>query len=250
MKQILLAFATCTAFAAEPGAHPPAGTRTVDFVKEVAPIFEAKCVKCHGAEKQKSGYRLDIKKDALTGGDDHAPNILPGKSAESPLIRFVAGIDPDVKMPPKGDALTAEEVGLLRAWIDQGAVWPEDASVAKRDPLDWWSLKPMVKTAVPEAKSSVPSPRSSANDGATADKKLSTNPIDAFIREKLAGKNLTPSPEADPRTLCRRLYFDLIGLPPTPEESDAFVAGCRDGSSFVIRHSALEKLVDGLLGLG
>ncbi|MEQ1860954.1 MAG: DUF1553 domain-containing protein [Chthoniobacteraceae bacterium] len=185
----------------------------VDFVRDVQPIFEAKCVKCHGAEKQKSGYRLDAKRVALTGGDNHAPNIVPGKSAESPLVKFVSGEDEDMKMPPKGEALTADEISKLRAWIDAGAEWPEGASVKTDDPLDWWSLKPLVKPA------------------ATS--------IDGFIAAKLAEKGLAMSPEADARALCRRVYFDLIGLPPTPEELDAYVS---DGTN-----EAYERLVDELL---
>ncbi len=181
---------------------PPAG-RVVDFAKDIQPIFDAHCLKCHGPEKQKGGYRVDVKDAALKDGDNYAPNILPGKSAESPLIHFVAGLDPDMKMPSKGDPLTPEQIGLLRAWIDQGAAWPEDG--AKSNPLDWWSLQPLQRPAVP------------AIAGVT-------NPIDAFIRAKLAEKKLTPSPETDRRTLIRRLYFDLTGLPPKPEEIDAFLA--------------------------
>ena len=196
---------------------PPAATRTVDFVQDIQPIMESRCLKCHGPEKQKGGWRVDMKDSALTGGDEHAPNIVPGKSAESPLIHFVAGLDPDMKMPAKGDPLSADQIGLLRAWIDQGAVWPETANQAKRDPLDWWSLKPVGHFAAPGT----------------------GNPIDAFVRAKLAEKYLSPSPEADARTLCRRLYFDLTGLPPTPEEIDAFAADATPG--------AYERLVDKLL---
>ena len=196
---------------------PPAATRTVDFVQDIQPILDSQCVKCHGPEKQKGGWRADVKDTALTGGDDHAPNIVPGKSAESPLIHFVAGLDPDMKMPAKGDPLSIEQIGLLRAWIDQGAIWPESANKAKRNPLDWWSLKPVVRSEVPGT----------------------GNPIDAFVRAKLAEKHLSPSPEADARALCRRIYFDLIGLPPTPEAIDAFAA---DTSP-----DAYERLVDKLL---
>src|SRR5258708_22491422 len=96
----------------------------IDFVRQVQPIFEKNCFKCHGPEKQKGGLRLDVKAAALKGGDEHAPAIKPGNSAESSLIRFVAGLDPDLKMPPKGDPLSAEQIELLRAWIDQGANWP------------------------------------------------------------------------------------------------------------------------------
>src|SRR5687767_12051395 len=80
---------------------PPPTTRTVDFAKDVAPIFETHCLKCHGPEKRKGGWRVDVKGEALTGGDNFAPNIVPGKSAESPLIHFVSGLEPDMKMPEK-----------------------------------------------------------------------------------------------------------------------------------------------------
>ena len=200
---------------------PTAAGRAVDFVKEVAPIFEAKCLKCHGPEKQKAEYRLDVKEIALKGGENFAPNILPGKSAESPLMRFVAGLDPDVKMPPKGEPLSAGEIGVLRTWIDAGAPWPESASAKQRDPLDWWSLKPLAKPALGSAESS--------------------HPIDAFIFAKLSEHELAISPEADAQTLCRRLYFDLIGLPPTPEELDAFVKESLASSG------TYEALVDRLL---
>jgi hypothetical protein len=215
---------------------PPPAQRAIDFARDVRPLFHERCIGCHGPEKQKSGYRLDSRDAALKGGDSGDAAIISGKSADSPLIQFVTGLDADKLMPPKKSdkpRLTPAEIGVLRAWIDQGAVWPEDASIAKRNPLDWWSLKPIERIEVPTR---------------NADKSVRvTNPIDAFIRAKLAEKNLTPSPEADPRTLCRRLYFDLIGLPPTPEELEAFVAECREGSSFVIRNSSLEKLADALL---
>lgn len=197
---------------------PPPAERAVDFDKDIKPIFEARCVKCHGPEKQKGGWRADMKSAALNDGDNYAPNIRPGKSAESPMIHFVAGLDPDVKMPAKGEPLTREEIGLLRAWVDQGAVWPE--AIAQSNPLDWWSLKPLHRPEVPKI-------------GGVS------NPIDAFIRTRLAEKKLSPSAEADRRTLVRRLFFDLTGLPPKPEEIDAFVADPDP--------RAYEKLVDRLL---
>ena len=216
----LLAFAmVAAASAAEVSTLPPAAKRAVDFVKDVQPIFEAKCAKCHGVEKQKGGYRLDDRHSALHGGDEHAPNILPGKSAESPLVHFVAGLDPEMKMPGKGEPLTVAQIGILRAWIDQGAVWPDSASAGRKDPKDWWSLKPIVRPPVSEI----------------------GNPIDTFISKALAEKGLAMSPEADARTLCRRLYFDLTGLPPTPEEVETFV---RDSGS---DHSTLNSQLSTLL---
>src|SRR6187401_922670 len=98
----------------EPAAGP------VDFERDIRPVLEAKCARCHGPEKQRSGFRLDSREAVLSTGDGHAPNIKPGDSAGSPLIHFVAGLVPDMKMPQKGDPLTAEQIGLLRAWIDQG----------------------------------------------------------------------------------------------------------------------------------
>jgi mono/diheme cytochrome c family protein len=220
---------------------PPAATRVVDFAKDVQPIFEQHCLKCHGPEKQKGGWRVDVKAVALTKGDNYAPNIVPGKSAESPLIHFVAGLDPDMKMPSKGDPLTAEQIGLLRAWIDQGAVWPEVANVAKSDPLDWWSLQPLRRPAVPLTGSGDIPVAENVGDRNVAPP---SNPIDAFIHAKLAEKSLAPSLEADARTLCRRVYFDLIGLPPTPEEIEAFVREMHESNG---SHVTYERLVDRLL---
>ncbi|MDB6005785.1 MAG: hypothetical protein JWR15_2772, partial [Prosthecobacter sp.] len=180
----------------------------VDFVREVQPIFAKHCYECHGAKKQKNDYRLDLKAVALTGGEDHAPNIVPGKSGESPLFRFVSGADEKIAMPPK-TKLSSAEVNVIKRWIDEGAVWPDGVDVAKvEDRLDWWSFKPLAK-----------------KEGG----------IDEFIRAKLTEHDLKPAPQADARTLIRRLYFDLTGLPPSPAD--------------VERYGALpyEKLVDDLL---
>lgn len=206
-----------------PEAKSASSAKAIDFVREVQPIFREHCIACHGPEKQKSDYRLDIREVALRGGESGEAAIVPGKSAESPLIEFVSGTDPDTLMPPKKSdqkRLSGEQVAVLRAWIDQGAVWPDSASVVAKDPRDWWSLKPIARPAVPGG----------------------GNPIDVFIREKLREKGLAPSPEADARTLVRRLYFDLTGLPPTPEEVDDF---CQSANGK--RQSAIDALVDRLL---
>ena len=130
--------------------------RKIDFVRDIRPIFQRSCYRCHGPEKQKSGYRLDVRSIAMTEGDAYAPNILPGKAADSPLLRFVAGLDDDVTMPPEGKRLSASEVGLLRAWIEQGAVWPDEAAGKVADKLDWWSLKPLVQPPVPVSEPAAP----------------------------------------------------------------------------------------------
>ncbi len=214
---------------ASANALPAPSATHVDFVRDIQPIFAARCYACHGPEKQKSAYRLDSKPIALKGGDDHAPNILPGKSAESPLIRFVAGLMDEGWMPPqkkgeKTEPLSVAQVALLRAWIDQGADWPESADLKQKDLLDWWSLRPLKKLELPAMQNVNAALR---------------NPIDRFIQVKLDEKKLQPAPEADRRTLIRRLSFDLTGLPPTPEEVGAFEKDADE--------HAYEKLVDRLL---
>ncbi len=106
-------------------AIPPAAKRDVDFTKDVQPLFKEHCYKCHGSSRQEGGLRLDRRDDALNGGDG-GPVFAAGKSEESKLIKYVAAVDPDVVMPPEGDKLSDEQIGLLRAWIDQGAKWPKD----------------------------------------------------------------------------------------------------------------------------
>ena len=174
----------------------------VSFESEVKPIFEKHCVECHGPKKQRSEFRLDDRETALHGGESHAPNILPGKPDESPLLKFVTTDDRDTRMPPKGGRLTTAEVAILKRWIAEGAVWPESASVKKSDPLDWWSLKPLTKPALPSGDA--------------------PHPVDRFILAKLQEKGLRPSATADARTILRRLTFDLTGLPPSVEELAAF----------------------------
>src|SRR5687768_8673197 len=176
MKKLFPALFCSTLMAATPlipaAELPPAAARPVDFVKDIQPLLADACLKCHGPEKQKNGYRVDVKSIALKGGDTHGVAIIPGNSGESPLIHFVAGLDEEMKMPPKGDPLTAAQIGLLRAWIDQGANWPESASVQVEDPTtQHWAFKPVVRPAVSELRSSNLELRS---------------PIDAFIHAKLA----------------------------------------------------------------
>lgn len=206
--------------AAETKALPPAATAAVEFEQHIRPIFQAHCLECHGPEKQKSDFRVDVASVVFAGGGSGKPAVIPGKSAESPLIRYVAGLDEDMMMPPKSEPLSAEEIGLLRAWIDQGARWPEGASAKIEDGRDWWSLQPLRRPAMPEATAA-------------------RTPIDAFVQAKLAEQKLTQSPAAARRTLSRRLAITLTGLPPAPEETEAFV---RDPDPL-----AYEKLVDRLL---
>jgi len=203
---------------------PPAAARPVDFAKDIQPIFEKSCQSCHGAEKQKGEFRLDSKAAAFKGGENYTPAIKPGDSAGSPLIHLVAHLVPDAKMPAKGEPLSAEQIGLLRAWIDQGAVWPDDGRV-EVDPIkSHWAFQPVKRPPIP----ALANPNSQV-----------VNPIDAFIAAKLAENKLTPSREADRVTLIRRLYFVMLGMPPTPEEVAAFVTDKKT--------QAFERLVDKVL---
>ncbi|MDG3006054.1 DUF1553 domain-containing protein [Paludisphaera mucosa] len=195
--------------------------RRIDFEADVRPLLTARCTACHGPETQKAGLRLDRKTSAMRGGDEGAA-ITPGDGPASLLVQLVAGLDEDRVMPPKGGRLSAEQVAILRTWVDQGAAWPEGGD----DPRSWWSLRPLARPAVPAP-------------AAFADAPPARGPIDAFLRAKLVEKGLKPSAEADRRTLARRLFFDLTGLPPSPEEVAAFVA---DPDPL-----AYEKLVDRLL---
>jgi mono/diheme cytochrome c family protein len=191
----------------DPEKLPPAATRPVDFTRDVQPIFEATCWNCHGPKRAESSFRLDQRADALKGGE-RGNDVIPGKSGESLLIHAVSGLHDELKMPKKGEKLTAEQVGILRAWIDQGAQMPEKIATGK-DPAKHWAFKAPVRPAVPKVQS--------------ATFKIQ-NPIDAFVLARLQNEKLKPSPEADKVTLIRRLYLDLIGLPPKPEDVDAFLA--------------------------
>ncbi len=202
----------------------PAAPTPVSFSKDVWPLLESSCISCHGPEKQKGGLRLDSKSAAFRGGDDGSV-IVPGRSAQSLLIRLVTGEEPDRVMPAKGRRLSDEQIATLRAWIDQGASWPASPASAATalEKSDWWSFKPATRPAPPPVH----------------DPRWVRNPIDAFVLNHLEQENLRPSLEADRRTLIRRLSFDLTGLPPTPDEVEDFLADPVP--------DAYEKLADRLL---
>ena len=192
-----------------------------DFLKEVRPILERSCYECHGPKKQKSGYRLDVRDVAIKGGESGEVAIRPHDAKASPLVRYVSGEDEEMLMPPKKSGkprLTREEVETLRAWIEAGPAWPDESAGAAKEAKPHWSLTPLVKPVLASAVG---------------------NPIDGFIKEKLMEKKLALSSEAERRTLVRRLFYDLTGLPPTHEEVVAFVAHTDT--------EAYEKLVTRLL---
>jgi hypothetical protein len=195
------------------------------FDKQIAPLLQQRCVSCHNASKTRGGLNLTVRDKLLKGGET-GPAIVAGDSGKSLLIDMVSG--PDPHMPKRGDKLTAKEIDALRKWIDGGAEWTKGVTLVEqktppRIDADWWSLKPIARPTVPDVKN----------------KAWVRTPIDAFILATLEAKGLTPAPAADKATLIRRLTYDLHGLPPTPEEIDAFL---KDDSP-----DAYEKLVDRLL---
>jgi mono/diheme cytochrome c family protein len=203
---------------------PPAASRSIDFTRDVEPILAQTCLSCHGPQKQRGGLRLDGRDSALRGGDS-GPVLKPGDAAGSRLLLLVAGLDRERKMPPEGKTpLTAEQVGVLRAWIEQGVKWPkEDATAVAAAKSDHWAYQPVKRPPLPAVKK-MAWPRTG---------------VDYFVLARLEKEGIAPSPEADRVTLLRRLNLDLLGLPPTPEEVDAFVNDARP--------DAYERVVDRLL---
>jgi hypothetical protein len=203
--------------------------RDVDFESEVRPLLSQRCGSCHGPTVKKSGLRLDAKSFAFRGSDGGAV-IVTGRSSESELIRRVTSSDPELRMPPEGDPLSSSEIQLLQQWIDEGACWPEteyDRNALKDPRLNHWAWQPVRDVDVP--------PQTAAM---AVDKRDFTE-IDLFVVAKLSQQGLMFSPEADRRRLIRRLSFDLLGLPPTPEEVQRFVED-RDPQAY-------ERLIDRLL---
>jgi cytochrome c5 len=181
-----------------------------DFARDIQPIFQKRCYVCHGPQMQMKGLRFDDRKAAMRA-------IAPGDSARSPLIAVATGAGGKF-MPPTGTRLTDNEVALLRAWIDQGAKWPDSASKP-----GLWSLQPIAHPAPPAVRNRV----------------WAANAIDQFILARLEAEKIAPSPPADRATLIRRISLDLTGLPPTPEEVESFLADKKP--------DAYERLVDRLL---
>jgi PAS domain-containing protein len=192
----------------------------VDFVRDIKPILTRRCTSCHGVLKQTNDLRLDSPASIRRGGSA-GPAIEPGKSTDSLLVEAITGADGVVKMPPEGDPLTAEQIDLIKKWIDGGAIAPDEPPPP--DPARHWAFQLPTRPAVPAA----------------TDPAWNGNPIDRFIAAEHAKRGLRPSPTASKEVLLRRVYLDLIGLPPTRQEMRDFLA---DGSP-----DAYEKVVDRLL---
>jgi len=212
--------------AATPASLDAAGVEM--FEKHIRPIFVENCYKCHSseAEKVKGGLLLDTREGILKGGET-GPAIVPGNPEKSLLIKAVRYTDENLQMPPKNKKLSPEQIADLEAWVKMGAPDPRTASqVSSRktlDPSRHWAFQPVKMPSVPAVKN----------------RRWTKTPVDAFILAKLEEKKITPSPPADRRTFIRRATFDLIGLPPTPEEVADYVT---DKSP-----DAAEKLIDRLL---
>lgn len=191
------------------------------FDESIAPVLESRCLRCHRGVAARGGLRLETRDDLLTGGDS-GPALEPGDADASLLLDMIAGDEP--LMPEEGEPLSDVEVDHLRQWIDAGAPWPDGRKlVAMAGEADvWWSLEPIRVTRPPRESNA-----------------WVVNVIDQFIHARLVDAGLTPSPAADRRTLIRRLYFDLLGLPPSPEAVHGFVNDTHP--------AAYERLVDELL---
>lgn len=184
-------------------ALPPPAAHTVDFAQEIAPIFMRSCVRCHARGQSKGRFSLETRERLLTGGRDGAA-IVVGNSADSLLVQLVAGLDPDRVMPDKGTKLSAAEIGVVRAWIDQGAAWDDRVSFARQPPRNLAPRRPVLPPAHGDL----------------------VHPVDRLLAAHEAS-DAAVAPRADDRTLARRMSLDLVGLLPTPDDVEAFVADTR-----------------------
>lgn len=186
----------------------------ISFNKDVRPILNSKCLRCHGGVKANGEFSLLFEEDAFSKTQSGKAAIVRGNHEKSELYRRLVSKDPEIRMPYESPELSQEEIDILGKWIDQGAKWEKH-----------WAYIPPIENIVPPV---------------VADSGWAKNPIDQFIFSKLNEKGLSPSIKADKNTLMRRLYVDLTGLPPTIEEAEAFLG---DNSP-----KAYENLVDHLLG--
>ncbi|QDT43084.1 Planctomycete cytochrome C [Gimesia alba] len=195
-------------------------TSTVDYTTQIKPLLQAHCFACHGTLKQESALRLDAGKLILKGGEI-GPAVIGGKPQQSLLYQVLIE-DADFEMPPEGQGrkLKQDEVQLIKTWIEQGARFPADDQ-PESAPSDHWAFQPIKRPALPTTNAKV------------------TNHIDAFITARHEQAGLIPQPKTDQATLLRRVYLDLIGLPPTPEELHAFLNDAKP--------DAYERVIEDLL---
>ncbi len=196
--------------------------KAIDFARDIQPIFKKSCYSCHGQKQQMGGLRLDSKALAFNGGLS-GKAIVPGKASDSHLYRRVLGIGDQARMPMGSEPLSEEQIRLIQAWIDQGAEWPEGVGAESAEVEKHWAYVPPKRPPLPQVSNS----------------RWPTSPIDYFVLARLEKEGLSPSHETDRVTLLRRLSLDLIGLPPTLDEVEAFL---KDRSK-----NAYEKQVERLL---
>jgi hypothetical protein len=206
------------------GPPPRALADPVDFRRDVWPILQERCVRCHGPAKQKSSLRLDSRAALLKGGDN-GPAIVAGAPEKSYLLELVSARKGDLRMPPDGEGLSAAQIDTLRRWIAEAANWSADFAPAT---ARHWAFEPVTRPAVPDVKSG---------------RFAIHNPIDAFLTAKLVERGLKMAPPADPRTLIRRLTLDLTGLPPTPEAVEEFVNASSGGGEETAYRTLLDRLL-------
>ncbi len=185
---------------------------SIEYIRDIQPILDRHCYECHGPTRQESNLRLDLRERAYKEADWGETVIQPGDSEKSLLIQLVSG-NGDLLMPPEGTArpLSPEQIELLRRWIDNGADWPDEFAGPDDGPMtsDHWSFQPIARFSPPDVESSDHFPL--------------IGELDRFILAKLTEHQLAPSPGADPRTLIRRLYLNMLGLLPSPEKVESFV---------------------------
>jgi hypothetical protein len=212
-------------------AAPPAPTANTlqHFEKQIRPILVSKCIKCHGPTKQKAKLRLDSRAGMLKGGES-GPAIVPGKPTESLLIEALQY--DGLEMPPAGK-LKNRVVQDFKDWITANATWPEQTADLRdtshgitASDRQWWAFQPLHRPGIPTPKPANPS--------------WARNPIDHFVLQKMQQHNLVPAPAANPATLLRRLYFDLVGAPPTPAQ----VTGFLENESPDAWEEAVDRLLD------
>ena len=220
----------CLAAAVAPVVHLSARQQPpgpdIDFTRDIRPILEANCYECHGPKKARGQLRFD-RRTSVFGGGMSGPAIAPGDSENSVLVRRLLGLDGEDRMPLDNDPLPDAQVALIRRWIDQGAAWPdtpvETTAAQAPEPQRHWAYVRPVRHAPP----------------AVRNEAWVRTPIDRFVLARLEAEGLAPSPEASKEALLRRVSLDLVGLPPTLQEIDAFLA---DGSP-----DAYTRVVDRLL---
>ena len=178
---------------------PAPAARSVDFAQDIKPILEASCLQCHGRGRDKGGFNLDDRTNLLMGGD-WGDAVQPGSSAESHLIALVAGFDQERVMPQKGTRLTADQISLLRAWIDQGAVWDPAITFARPPPDNLEAVRPELTGGKPD-----------------------DHPVDRLLAPYFAEHRFRAPRVVGDRVFARRVWLDLIGLLPPPAELNAFL---------------------------